>query len=134
MKLTKMTNIDKVSIALSEWIYNIAAGLLPKFHVPNESAVGKFMFGILGTDPAKYNIWKELGFLAEPMIQMVVTPSVNKMLSGFPDEQIPQLAMKFADSFLEQVKEKGSVNLFGLELGKDAFEGLNEILTDKLEE
>lgn len=128
-----MTNIDKVSIALSEWAFNVAASILPKFKVPANSSLGHLM-GILGADPATYNIWKELGFLAEPAIQMFVTPAVNKMLSGFPDEQIPQLAMKFADSFLEQVKEKGSVNLFGLELGKDAFEGLKEILTDKLEE
>jgi hypothetical protein len=89
--------------------------------------------GILGADPATYNIWKELGFLAEPAIQMFVTPAVNRMLAGFPDEQIPDLAMKFADSFLEQADKKGSIDLFGIELGKNAFEGLKEILTAKLE-
>jgi hypothetical protein len=127
-----MTNIDKVSIALSEWAFNVAAGVLPKFSIPAESAVGKFMYGILGMKPGSYNVWHELGFLAEPLIETMVTPAVHKMLGGIPDEQVPGLAMKFADSFLKQVEEKGSVNLFGLELGKDAFEGLKEILTEKL--
>ena len=64
---------------------------------------------------------------------MFVTPAVNKMLAGFPDEQIPDLAMKFADSFLEQAQKKGSIDLFGIELGANAFEGLKTILTEKLE-
>lgn len=128
-----MANIDKVSIALSEWAFNVAASFLPKFNIPNNSAVGKFMYGILGTDPRDYNVWKELGFLAEPLIQTMVTPAVYKMLGNFPDEQIPELAMKFADSFLERAKEQGGVNLFGMELGPKAFEGLKKILSEKLE-
>lgn len=128
-----MTNIDKVSLALSEWAFNVAASFLPKVNIPVDSSLGHLM-GIIGMNPAKYNVWKELGFLAEPMIQMLVTPAVNKMLSGFPDEQIPDLAMKFVDSFIEQAENKGSVNLFGIELGKNAFDGLKEILTAKMEE
>ena len=89
---------------------------------------------ILGQDPAKYNIWNELGFLAEPLIQSMVSPMVNKMLSGMPDEQIPDLAMKFADSFIQRAEEKGSVNLFGVELGQSSFERLKEILASKFEE
>lgn len=128
-----MTNLDKVSIALSEWAFNVAAGFLPKIKIPQESPIGKFMLGILGTDPAKYNIWKNLGFLAEPMIQTLVTPAVHKMLGGIPDEQVPELAHKFADAFLAQAQEKGSVDLFGLDLGVNAFEGLKALLTEKLE-
>jgi hypothetical protein len=90
--------------------------------------------GMLGTDPASYNIWNELGFLAEPMIQTMVTPAVNKMLAGIPDEQVPELAMKFIDSFISRAQEKGSVNLFGLELGQGSFERLKEILQSKLNE
>ena len=56
-----MTNIDKVSIALSEWAFNVAASFLPKIKIPAESPIGKFMVGILGADPTKYNIWKEIG-------------------------------------------------------------------------
>jgi hypothetical protein len=128
-----MTNIDKVSSALSEWAFNVAAAALPSFTIPPGSAVGKFMYGILGVELGSYNVWKELGFLAEPLIQTVVTPAVHRMLSGIPDEQVPELAMKFAEAFRTQAKDKGSVNLFGLDLGPKAFDGLKDILTAKLE-
>jgi hypothetical protein len=128
-----MTNIDKVSLAASEWAFNVAKAFLPQFSIPIGGKLGGFM-QILGQDPAKYNIWNELGFLAEPLIQSMVSPMVNKMLSGMPDEQIPELAMKFADSFIQRAEEKGSVNLFGVELGQSSFERLKEILASKFEE
>ena len=59
-----MTNINKVSVALGEWGFNVAKSVLPKVGIPAESAIGKFMYGILGVNPATYNIWNELGFLA----------------------------------------------------------------------
>ena len=129
-----MTNIEKVSAAASEWLFNVAKSALPKFTIPAESAVGKFMYGILGVNPANYNVWNELGFLAEPMIQTVVTPILNRYLTGIPEEQIQEIAMKFADAFIEQAKKNRGVNLFGLQLGENAFYGLRDILTDKFAE
>ena len=55
-------------------------------------------------------------------------------LSLIPDEQVKEIAMKFADAFVKQAQEKGSVNLFGLEMGQNAFEDLKVILTSKFEE
>ena len=128
-----MTNIDKVSLALSEWGFNIVKAFLPQFKIPVGGKLGGLM-QILGQDPATYSIWNELGFLAEPLIQTIVTPAVNKMLNGIPDEQIPDLAIKFVDSFIKQAEEKGSVNLFGLELGQGSFDRLKEILTNKFQQ
>ena len=129
-----MTSVDKVSVALSEWVFNVAKSVLPKVGIPTESAVGKFMYGILGVNPATYNVWNELGFLAEPMIQTIVTPMVGKYLQGIPDEQVQEVVMKFADAFVKQAREKGSVNLFGLEMGENAFTDLKAILTSKFNE
>lgn len=129
-----MSNIDKVSAALSEWLFNVAKSVLPRFSIPAESAIGKFMYGMLGVNPASYNVWNELGFLAEPLIQTMVTPMLNSRLSGIPDEQIKDIAMKFADAFIEQARSKKHVNLFGLQLGENAFEGLKQLLTEKFEE
>ena len=128
-----MTNIDKVSLALSEWGFNVVKAFLPQFKIPVGGKLAGMM-QVLGQDPATYSIWNELGFLAEPLIQTVVTPAVNKMLSGIPEEQIPDLAIKFVDSFINQAQEKGSVNLFGLELGQGSFERLKEILTNKFQQ
>ena len=127
-----MANIDKVSLALSEWSFNVAKAFLPQFKIPVGGKLGGLM-QILGQDPATYSIWNELGFLAEPLIQTVVTPAVHKMLNGIPDEQVPELANKFIDSFIARAEEQGSVNLFGLELGKPSFERLKEIMNSKLE-
>lgn len=129
-----MTSIDKVSVAVSEWGFNVAKSVLPKINIPTESAIGKFMYGILGVNPASYNVWNELGFLAEPMIQSLVSPMVGRLMRGIPEEQVKDIAMKFADAFVKQAREKGSVNLFGLEMGENAFADLRAILASKFED
>ena len=128
-----MTNIDKVSLALSEWAFNVAKAFLPQFKIPVGGKLGGLM-QLIGADPAKYNIWNELGFLAEPLIQTMVTPAVGRLMGGIPDEQVPELAMKFVDSFIKRAEEKGGVNLFGLELGQSTFERLKEIMESKFSE
>ena len=126
-----MTNIDKVSLAVSEWAFNIAKAFLPQFKIPVGGKLGGLM-QLIGADPTTYNVWNELGFLAEPMIQTMVTPALHRVLSGIPEEQIPELAMKFVDSFIARAEEKGSVNLFGIELGKGSFEKLKELLNNRM--
>lgn len=125
-----MTNLEKVSTGLSEWAFNVAKSFLPQVRIPAGGKLGGLM-QLIGMDPMKYNIWDELGFLAEPLIQTMVTPAVTQALSGIPDEQIPELALKYVDAFVKQAQEKGAVNLFGLGLGADAFQGLREILSSK---
>ena len=126
-----MTNLEKISSALSEWAFNVAKSALPQIRVPANSTIGHLM-GMLGADPTTYNIWNELGFLAEPVIKTAVTPALNRMLATFPDEQLPDLARSYVDAFLRQAQDKGSINLFGLELRPDAFRGLKDILERQL--
>lgn len=128
-----MTNIDKVSLAVSEWAFNVAKVFLPQFKIPVGGKLGGLM-QLIGADPSTYNIWNELGFLAEPLIQTAVTPAIRSMLGNIPDDQVPEVAMKFADSFIRRAEEKGSVNLFGLELGQGTFEKLRAILESKFSE
>lgn len=126
--------VDKVTSALSAWAFNIAKSILPKVNIPTESAIGKFMYGILGVNPASYNLWSELGFLAQPTIQAFLTPMLNKALNGLTDEQIKEIVMQYAEAMLTEVERKGSLNLFGLELRRDAIEDLKRMLTEKLGE
>ena len=129
-----MSQIQNLSAAASEWIFKIAASVLPKVKIPAESPIGKFMYGFIGVDPNSYNLWNELGFLAEPMIQTMVTPVVGKFMSGIPEEQVKEIALKFADAFVTQAQQKGSVNLFGLQMGENAFADLKSMLVAKFEE
>lgn len=124
---------DKIGAAVSEWLFNVASSILPQFRIPQHSGLGNIMQGFFGIDPASYNVWKELGFLAEPLIQTMVTPIINRYMEGMTEEQAKEIAMKFADSFIEQAHKEGSVNLFGVEVGEGAFKALKEILTNHLE-
>ena len=127
-----MNNLDRISAALSEWAFNVAKSALPQVQISANSTLGHIM-GLIGADVTKYNVWNELGFLAEPMLQTLITPAVRNMLGNFPDEQLPELAEKYVAAFIEQAQKKGSVNVFGLELGANAFEGLRDILRAKME-
>ena len=127
-----MTASEMVGSAVSEWLFKVAASIFPKVHIPTESAIGKFMYGILGINPASYNVWNELGFLAEPTIQVMVVPLLNQYLGGMSDEQIKEVAMKYVDAMVAEVERKGSINLFGLELQADAFRDLKRIMAEKI--
>lgn len=125
-----MTNIEKVSAVVGEWASIVLSKALPQVGIPQGSAIGKFMYGMLGIDPASYNLWNELGFLIQPMAQTLIQPMLTQFLGNIPEEQVQEMAMKFADAFVAQAQEKGSVNLFGMEIGAGAFEKLRDALVD----
>ena len=124
-----MTITDKVSKALGAWGFDVAKAVLPSFRIPQGSAIGNMMQGFLGINPASYNVWDELGFLAEPLIQSFASPMVNRLLAGMSEEQAQDVVDKFLDAFIRQAKEKGEVNVFGIALEAKDFESLKELLT-----
>ena len=126
-----MAKIDIVSQTLSEWAFKVAKDLLPQVQIPVGGKLGGFM-QIIGVNPATYNIWNELGFLAEPVIQTMVTPAMQRLMQGIPDEQVGELALKYVDAFIELAKKKGSVNLFGVNLEKDDLKELRSLLESRL--
>lgn len=127
-----MKNIDKLATGLGQWMFKVAAGVLPQVKIPVNSGVGKVM-SLIGVDLSTYNIWRELGFLAEPTMQVLVTPLLNQYLGAIPDDKVKEIAMMYADAMVKRAEEKGSINLFGMEIGQDAFEDLKEILTREFE-
>lgn len=126
-----MTNADILITAMVEWVGKIAASILPQVKIPPTSTIGKMMQGFFGINPAQYNLWAELGFLLNPTIQSFVEPMMRKYLAVIPDENIKDVAMNYADALLAQAQNKGSVNVFGIELGAKTFEGLKGILEEK---
>lgn len=127
-----MRNIDKLATGLGQWMYKVAAGVLPQVKIPVNSGVGKVM-SLIGVDVSTYNIWRELGFLAEPTMQVLITPILNQYLGAVPDDKVKEIAMMYADAMVKRAEDKGSINLFGMEIGQDAFEDLKEILTKEFE-
>lgn len=126
-----MKNADFLIAGVSEWLTKVAASVLPKVNIAPNSAIGKAMSGLFGINPSQYNIWAELGFLLTPTIAGIVEPMLRRYLSAVPDEAVQDMAMRYVDAFIAQAKEKGYVNLFGVQLGANAFEGLKGILQQK---
>ncbi|MBR2429802.1 MAG: hypothetical protein IKB15_07525 [Alistipes sp.] len=125
-----MASIDKLGEALTEWGMNVAKSVLPNVQIPQQSTIGKFM-GMLGVDISTYNIYNELGFLLKPTMRTMVAPMLNKYLGGMTDAEVEALAMEYVEAFRSQAAEKGYVNLFGLQVGSNAFDGLRDIITSK---
>lgn len=126
-----MAKIDIVGKVLSEWAFKVASSVLPQVHIPVGGTLAGFM-QILGVNPATYNIWSELGFLAEPVIHNLVAPAVGRMFTGVSDEQVEELALQYVDAFIAQAEKQGSVNLFGVALDTNDLTDLRSMLEERL--
>ena len=123
-----MNNIDKLSNIIAEWLSNIVASVLPSVKVSPTSGIGKVMNGLLGIDLSTYNVWNELGFLATPVINAFSKPMLQQYLSLIPDEQIKDVALNMVNAMVEQANAKGYVNIFGVEVGRNAFDDLHRMI------
>lgn len=128
-----MSSIDKLSEALAEWGMNVAKSVLPNVKIPPQSGIGSFM-QMLGVDVSTYNIYNELGFLLKPTMRRFIQPTLARYLNGMTDAEVEEMAMEYAEAMREKANEKGYVNLFGVQVGANAFDGLKDILTNKFNE
>lgn len=128
-----MSSIDKLSEALTEWGMNVAKSVLPNVKIPPQSGLGGFM-AMLGVDTRTYNIYDELGFLIKPTMRRLIQPTLNKYLAGMTDAAVEEMAMEYVEAMREEAVSKGYVNLFGIQVGANAFDGLRDILTAKFNE
>lgn len=124
--------IESITIGISEWLENVIASALPKVNINPNGGIGKVMSGFFGIDLSTYNVWKELGFLAQPMIQNFVAPAIGKYLAMIPEDKLEDAVIGMVDAMIAQAEKNGYVNVFGIQLGKNAFQGLKDILTEKM--
>lgn len=125
-----MASIDKLGEALTEWGMNVAKSVLPNVKVPPQSGIGSFM-AMLGVDVGAYNIYNELGFLLKPTMRRFIRPTLDRYLGGMTDAEVEEMAMEYVEAMRAQAAERGYINLFGVQVGANAFDGLKDILTDK---
>lgn len=123
-----MNNIDKLSNIIAEWLSNIMASVLPRVSISPTSGIGKVMNGLLGIDLSTYNVWNELGFLATPVVSALSKPMLQQYLSLIPEEQIKDVALNMVNAMVEQANMKGHINIFGVEIGRNAFEDLKRMV------
>lgn len=128
-----MASIDKLGEALTEWGMNVAKSVLPNVKIPPQSGIGSFM-AMIGVDTSTYNIYNELGFLLKPTMRRLIQPTLTKYLGGMSDAEVEETALEYAEAMREKANERGYINLFGIQVGANAFDGLKDILTAKFNE
>lgn len=128
-----MASIEKLGEALTEWGMNVAKSVLPNVQIPPQSGIGSFM-QMLGVDIRTYNIYNELGFLLKPTMRRFIQPTLTKYLGGMTDAEVEEVAMEYVEAMREKANERGYANLFGVQVGANAFDGLKDILTAKFSE
>jgi hypothetical protein len=125
-----MTSVDKLGEALTEWTMNVAKSVLPNVKIQPQSGIGSFM-QMLGVDTRTYSIYDELGFLFKPTMRRFIQPTLAKYLSGMTDAEIEEMAMEYVEAMRQEAANRGYINIFGIQVGANAFDGLKDILTDK---
>lgn len=128
-----MNSIKTLSAALTEWVMVVAKSAMPQLVVPVDSTIGRMM-SFIGVNPATYNIYNELGFLLKPTMRRFIQPTLTKYLGGMTDAEVEEMALEYAEALRTQAMEKGYVNIFGIQVGANAFDGLKDILTNKFNE
>lgn len=128
-----MGSLDKLTDGLAVWGMNIAKSVLPNVKIPPTSGIGSFM-QMLGVDIRTYSIYDELGFLLQPTMRRLISPTLSKFLGGMSDVEVEEMAMEYVEAMRTKASEKGYVNIFGVQVGANAFDGLKDILTEKFNE
>ena len=124
--------VERTIEVVSDWLMKVGASALPQMSISSQSGIGRLMTGIFGIDLATYNIWNELGFLLGPTVKSIVSPKLGELLANIPDDKFNEMVMTYADSFITQARMNGYVNLFGVQIGENAFIDLRAMLEQKL--
>lgn len=129
-----MNKLEQLSGILTEWLSIVVSSILPKVTISPTSSIGRMMNGFFGIDLSTYNVWQELGFLTKPTINTFVNPLLMKYLSFMPEDKIKCAALEMVSAMVKQAEEKGHVNLFGIQIGKNAFDDLHMMIKENMED
>ena len=124
-----MSNIDKISTAMTAWITEMASTILPSARIPADTKIGKVMSALFNINLSTYNPWNELSFLLAPTMKNFVEPMIYNLFSNLPEDKIMEVANAYIDSFVEQARKKGEINVFGIRMESKDFEKLRDILS-----
>jgi hypothetical protein len=128
-----MNRIEQLSEVLTEWLSNVTTSVLPRISITPSSSIGKIMNGFFGINLESYNLFNELGFLAKPTINSFIKPYLDKYLAMIPEEKIKQSAMEIVGAMVKKAETSGYVNVFGIQIGKNAFEDLYSMIEENVE-
>lgn len=115
------------------WLADIIVGILPSFkNNPTMNKMNNIMGSLLGLDLSSYNILSEFSFLVPSLLGNYVNSYVTQFLNsmGIADKDIPAQVSNLINSCIQQCKNKGHINIFGLQFEESAFNNFNQIFTN----
>lgn len=117
------------------WLSDIIVGILPSFkNNPTMNKMNNIMGSLLGLDLSNYNILSEFSFLIPSLfgnyVNGYVTQFINSM--GIADKDIPEQVKNIVNSCIQQCRNKGHINIFGLQFEESAFNNFNQIFTNMI--
>lgn len=119
--------------SINLWLADIIIGILPNFrNNPTMNKVNNIMGSLLGLDLSNYNILSEFSFLVPSLLGNYVNGYVTQFISsmGIEDKDIPEQVKNITNNCIQQCKNKGHINVFGLQFEESAFNNFNQIFTN----
>lgn len=114
------------------WLADIVKGVLPSFkNNPMMMKINNVMGSFLGLDLSNYSILSEFSFLIPNLIGGYVNNYVTQLVNSLniPDEEIPGQINNIIDSCIMRCREKGHINIYGLQFEEHAFNNFKNIFT-----
>lgn len=119
--------------SINLWLADIIIGILPNFrNNPAMNKVNNVMGSLLGLDLSNYSILSEFSFLVPSLLGNYVNGYVTQFISsmGIEDKDIPEQVKNITNNCIQQCKNKGHINVFGLQFEESAFNNFNQIFTN----
>lgn len=115
------------------WLSDIVVGILPSFkNNPTMNKINNIMGSMLGLDLSNYNILSEFSFLVPSLLGNYVNGYITQFINsmGIADKDIPEQVKNIVNSCIQQCRNKGHINIFGLQFEESAFNNFNQIFTN----
>jgi hypothetical protein len=115
--------------SINIWSGNIISGILPSIQSPTLNKINNIIGAFLGIDLSKYSLLGEFSFLVPDLLEGTIGKYVDETLDKLKisDEEIPDKFNTIINSCINRCKDKGSINIFGLQFEAKSFERLKEI-------
>lgn len=128
-------NKDILVKSINVWAGNIISGILPS--MGNNSTLNRvntFVGSLFGFDLSHYSIINEFAFLIPDLLSGYIDKYVNNFLTALniEDKDIPEKFNEIITSCINRCKDKGFINVFGLQFEAKSFEDLRSIFQSYL--
>lgn len=121
--------------SINSWAGGILQNVLPgMINLPKMNQVNNIIGGLFGYDLSSYSILNEFSFLIPDLLSGFIAKGVNNFITtfGIEDSEIPTKVNEILASCVNRCRDKGFINVYGLQFEAKAFEDLMKIFNSNL--